>query len=94
MISVHSTSEYKGEIKTLKLTQDPLRYGHGTYTDTDGKRWDVHCVVGASYSSSGKPYVNARLESEHPHYYSTGTDYNPNGSHKWIHYYFEVINQK
>jgi len=89
MLNLSVRTEYKGEIKTLKLTKDPFRHGLGSYTD---ENWDVQCIVGKSYSKTGRAYVNARKESDSPGYYSTATYANRNGSHTWIPYYFEVVN--
>ena len=82
-------SKYEGEIRTLKLTSDPLCHGLGYYRDTDGNTWDVNCVIGGMHTKSGKPYINARLVDGSP-YYSTATGGHSFGYHKWIPYYFEV----
>jgi hypothetical protein len=85
-------SVHKGEVGLLKLTKHPLMHGLGIYTDVDGVEWDIHCIVGAALSASGKMYVTARKKSENPNYYSTATDSDQCGFHKWLPYYFEVIN--
>lgn len=90
MLLINSRTKYEGEIKTLKLTQDPKMYGLGTYTDIDGIQWDVRCYIGAPYSETGIPYINARQITNIP-YYSTGTDGHSYGSHEWLPYYYEVI---
>lgn len=91
MISISSRTKHEGEIKTLKLTQDPKIFGLGTYTDIDGVQYDVRCYIGESLSETGKPYINARPITNIP-YYSTATDGHSYGSHTWIPYYYEVIN--
>jgi len=66
-------------------------HGLGYYEDQDGKQWDVRCVIGADFSKTGKPYINAR-PVDNSAYYSTATDSNQNGCHSWKPYYFKVIN--
>ena len=83
-------TEFKGEVKTLKLKRNPLMHGLGYYEDQDGKQWDVRCVIGASFTKDNKPYINARPVDNSP-YYSTGNDGHQHGSHTWKPYYFEVI---
>jgi len=80
-------SEYKGEVKTLELTQSPLRLGLGYYKDTDGQLWDVTCVFG---NIKGKPLIHARRVTNSP-YYSTGFDSNQNGFHQFLPYRFNVV---
>lgn len=84
---------HEGQVETLKLTSDPLYYGLGNYKDTEGRLWDVVCVIGGSNTENGKPYINAR-PVDCSAYYSTGTDSNQNGCHTWKPYYFEVIKEK
>ena len=91
MFSATFFSEHKGEVKTLKLTQNPFLRGLGTYTDVEGIQWDIKSMVGKSYSPSGKAYVNARRISDNPSYYSTAADSSQNGHHEWKPYYFEII---
>lgn len=83
-------SEYKGEMKTLKLTEDPMRYGLGNYKDIDDVLWHVNCVIGRQ---DHKPYICARPVDDSA-YYSTAVDSNQNGFHSWKPYYFEVIKEK
>ena len=85
-------SKYEGEVKTLQLKKDPLRHGLGHYEDIEGNVWDVHCVIGATYSADGKPYINARLVTNCP-YYSTATNGHSNGFHTWLPYHYEVVNE-
>jgi len=82
--------KYEGEVKTLKLTEDPMRFGLGNYKDTDGVLWHVNCVIGRQ---GDKPYICARRVDSSA-YYSTGTDSNQSGFHTWKPYYFEVVKQK
>jgi hypothetical protein len=84
---------HEGQVETLKLTSDPLYYGLGNYKDTEGRLWDVVCVIGGMHTENGKPYINARLVDGSP-YYSTGSDSNQDGHHSWKPYYFEVVNEK
>jgi hypothetical protein len=92
MFNLSWTSEYKGEVQTLKLTSDPLYYGLGYYKDVDGNTWDVVCVVGGMHTPTGRPYINARLVTDCA-YYSTATYSNQNGLHQWKPYFFEVIKE-
>ena len=92
MLNLSYRTEYKGEIETLKLTQDPLYYGLGNYKDTEGRLWDVRCVIGGMHTESGKPYINARQVDGSP-YYSTASNSNQNGFHTWKPYYFEIIKE-
>jgi len=88
-------SEFKGEIKTLRLREDPRRKGLGHYRDVDGKLWDVHAIVGE--------HVNAReiVGAGQNGYYSTGTDSFGNGQgtnsfnliHAWKPFKVEVISE-
>lgn len=82
-------SEYKGEVKTLKLKEYPSSLGH--YKDINDDVWDVNCIIGAGYSSTGKGYINARLVDINNPYYSTANDAHSNGHHEWLPYYVEVI---
>ena len=81
---------YEGEVKTLKLTADPMRNGLGHYDDIDGNKWDVISIIGGNHSESSKPHINARPVTACP-YYSTATNGHQNGHHRWKPYYFEVI---
>jgi hypothetical protein len=38
------TEKYEGEVKTLRLKNDPVSRGMGVYEDVDGNRWDVEGV--------------------------------------------------
>lgn len=87
MFRMSYTKPYEGEVKTLKLTSDPLRRGLGHYQDVDGKLWDINAIYGGK-----KPYVCARPVDNSP-YYSTASDSHSNGSHEWIPYYVEVVEQ-
>lgn len=85
---------------TLHLTRDPFRHGLGLYVDTEGNTWDVVGLIGGK-----EPYIQARLVSSHPGYYSTGmgggfsspTASGGNGQgellHTWKPYYYEVGDQ-
>lgn len=88
MVVMRWRSTYEGEIKTLKLKENPFKHGLGYYEDIDGKTWDVVCIVGGD-----KPYVNARLVTNIP-YYGTSTFDCSNGLHIWNPYFFEVIEEK
>jgi len=92
MFNLSWTSPYKGEIKTLKLTRKPMSLGY--YKDVDGNTWDVSMIIGSNYAASGKPYICARQVDMYNPYYSTGSDSNQNGFHKWIPYYYEIIENK
>jgi hypothetical protein len=83
-------SKYEKEIKTLKLTLDPLYYGIGHYKDIDGNLWDIHCVIGMG----DRPYICARPVDHNSPYYSTASWGHSYGFHSWIPYYFEVISNK
>jgi hypothetical protein len=88
MFNLTYTSPYEGEIKTLKLKEDPLYYGLGHYEDVDGNLWDIHCVFG----NNGKPVVNARLVDDSSLYATVhiGCD----GHWSWLPYYLEVVKEK
>ena len=88
MFSLSYSSPYEGEVKTLKLKEDPLYYGLGHYEDVDGNLWDIHCIFG----NNGKPVVNARLV-DNSSLYST-VCINPTGCWTWNPYRLEVVNQK
>jgi len=79
--------KYEGEVKTLELTESPLRFGLGHYKDTQGNTWDVICVFG---NVKGQPLINARPVSNSP-YYSTGTDSNQSGFHSFKPYRFKLV---
>lgn len=81
------TSEFKGEVETLKLKQNPLYHGLGNYEDIDGNIWDIHGVIG----NNGKPYVQARIVNANNPYYSTASYAHSYGTHTWIPYYFDVV---
>jgi len=91
MLNLSYTSEYKGEIKTLKLKQNPFYYGLGHYEDINGILWDIVCIFGAGSVGNEKPYVNARPVNNSMPYYSTASGSHSNGSHKWLPYYFELV---
>lgn len=88
------TSPYHGEVKTLRLKRDPFKHGLGVYEDADGNHWDVRGLRG----DGDRRYINARMTSRHPDYYSTavgqgggvGTQSGPDRIHEWIPYYVEV----
>ena len=86
-------TKYEGKVETLELISDPLRHGLGNYSDTEGRTWDVKCVIGGIYTKSGKPYINARQVDGSP-YYSTASNSNQYGIHSWKPYYFEIIKEK
>lgn len=90
-MNLNYRSEYKGEVKTLKLKRNPLMHGLGYYEDQDGKQWDVRCVIGASFTKENKPYINARQVDINNPFYSTATNGHQYGCHEWNPYYFEVI---
>jgi hypothetical protein len=94
MLNLSFTSEHKGEVKTLKLTKNPFHSGPGIYKDVNGEDWDIHSLIGKTFSSTGKAYVTARKVSDAPNYYSTASYSNQNGFHKWEPYYFEIISQE
>jgi len=49
---------------------------------------DVHAIVG----TGKKPYICARrIDNSNREYYSTGTDSNQNGHHKWLPYYTKIV---
>jgi len=83
-------SEYKGPIETLRLHKDPWKCGIGHYTDVDGVRWDVY---GLHNGGSGRT-VMARRINDAPGYYSTETNADMSGFHRWIPYKVEVIEKK
>lgn len=91
-MNISYRTEFKGEVKTLKLKNNPLMHGLGYYEDQDGKQWDVRCVIGASFTKDNKPYINARPVDTNSPYYSTATYGHSYGHHEWKPYYFEVIN--
>lgn len=83
-------NEYTGEVNTLQLKNDPLKYGLGYYEDSEGNTWDITSIIGANYSPKGKPCVQAR-QVDNSAYYSTASWGHGNGHHEWIPYYYEVI---
>ncbi len=84
--SYSSLSEYSGPIGHLVLTADPRGRGYfGIFTDTCGIKWDVHGFANG--------HVLARKCSDAPGYYSTASDANYGGSHRWIPYTYEVEKQ-
>jgi hypothetical protein len=91
MFSLSYMSEYKGEIKTLKLKQNPFYFGLGYYEDVDGVRWDIVGVFGAGAIGNEKPFVQARPVNDRMPYYSTATGSHSNGFHQWIPFYFEIV---
>ena len=88
MFKLSYSSPFEGEIKTLKLKEDPLYYGLGNYEDIDGNLWDIHCIFG----NNGKPVVNARLVDDSS-LYST-VCISPAGHWTWNPYHLEVVNKK
>lgn len=90
MTNLNWNTEYKGEIKTLKLKRDPSHGISGYFEDADGVTWDVKCYIGGMITENGKPYINARPVDNSP-YYSTDSESHSNGLHSWKPYYFEVI---
>jgi len=85
------STPHKGEVKTLRLTRDPFRYGLGHYTDTDGNVWDVYALMGKTYTGCDRSYINARRVHPSMDYYSTATNASSDGFHKWEPYYIEVV---
>jgi len=78
--------KFDGEVKTLQLKKNPLYFGTGWYEDINGVKWDIRCVIGGD-----KPYVTARLVDNNNPYYSTSSDGNSYGFHRWNPYFFEII---
>lgn len=71
----------------LKLRKNPFYYGLGHYRDVDNNVWDIHAIRGDSKT----PYVNARLVSNHPSYYGTGSNDHGYGHHTWEPFLIEVV---
>lgn len=92
MFRLTYTTPYKGEIKTLRLTRDPMRHGLGHYTDTDGNVWDVHAIRGNGPDRQAT--INARRVSCHPDYYGTHQGASSDGFHEWIPYHYTVENRE
>jgi len=69
---------------TLRFPVDPRGRGLGIYEDVDGVRWDIRGILG--------PYVQARRVTETPAFYSTATNAESGGFHRWEPYEVEVIN--
>ena len=90
MFNLSYSTPYEGEVKTLKLKEDPLYYGLGIYEDVDGNTWDIHCVFG----NNGKPIVNARLVDRSSKYSTLPTVYIGVESYSYPPYHLEVVNQK
>ena len=91
MFFMRWTTPYKGEVKTLKLTRDPMRHGLGHYTDTDGNVWDVYAIYGKGYTGHDRNYITARQVGHHPDYYGTHQGASSDGFHTWKPYYYEVV---
>lgn len=70
---------------TLRLKQDPFRYGLGHYEDEGGVLWDIAAV----WCLRGVKWVNARRVSCHPSYYGTATGDTSAGFHRWEPYEVE-----
>ena len=91
MFHLSYTTPYKGEIKTLRLTRDPWRHGLGHYKDVDGTVWDIHSLMGKTYTGHDRNYVHARTVAGRDNYYGTATNCSSNGFHTWLPFYVEVV---
>jgi hypothetical protein len=90
MFSQTSRQEFKGEVKTLRLTRDPFYYGLGDYEDIDGVKWNVRCVIGIGE----RPYVNAtRADNLHPYFGSTANEQFGLVTQSWEPYYVVVVDE-
>lgn len=96
MFSLESSTEYKGEIETLNLKRNPLKFGPGYYVDVDGNTWDIYCVRGGK-----KPFINAREVDNMPRYSTsthetssiggTGSNDGEFIRYRWKPYYFNIV---
>ena len=88
--SMTSMSPYKGEVKTMRLHQHPLKRMHGPMgyvKDADGNEWDLGglangCVLARPVVPGLDPW------------YSTASNANPSGTRRWIPYNVEIVEEE